>query len=318
MEGFDIVTLTYSNIIDINLIKLQAMSMKYLDVSMINNIFVVYNDKNNNELVLEGIGILECYPENIRNKVKIIYVEDLGGSYKYPNWSSGWQSQQITKLVISKIILSKYYLILDSKNHFIRDINYNYFFNEDGKLYKVKNGSYGPIRWYNCLDYFGVSYTNTTDCPEFNNVTPFMMITKEVVDMIQYIEDREGCDFYDFFMAAEYGNRYTEFFLYSGYLTMVDKVSMYVDVSALCSTLFGTPLTQWSTYERVFERVLYDPNIKIVGLHRGSLKDRGEYRCIELEYKQKLVNEFYPTFFNTTECNFIRDEIIFNEYNTVK
>lgn len=314
MEGFDIVTLTYSNIIDISLIKLQAMSMKYLDTSMVNNIFVVYNDKNNGELVLEDSGLLDCYPEHIRNKVKIIYVEDLGGSYKHHRWSSNWQTQQITKLVISKIILSKYYLILDSKNHFIRDINYYYFFNEDGKPYKVKKTSYGPHRWYNSLDYFGVSYTDTTNSPEFDNVTPFMMITNEVVDMIQYIEDRENCDFYDFFMVQEYGNKYTEFFLYGGYLTMVGKVSMYVDTSNLCSTIYGVPLTQSSSYEYVFERVLFTPNIKIMGLHRGSLKDRGEHRCIGLEYKQKIIDVFYPTFFNTKECNFIRDEIIFNEY----
>lgn len=317
MEGFDIVSLTYSNIIDINLIKLQAISMKYLDTSMVNNIFVVFNDKNDGRLVLEDTGLIEYYPENIRFKVKIIYVDDLGKSYKYPGWESNWHTQQITKLVISNIVLSKYYLILDSKNHFIRDTNYFDFFNEDGLPYKVfKSGVNKPYRWYNCLNYFEVPYNDTTSVPEFNNITPFMMITKEVVDMIRYIEEREMCDFYDFFMKENYGNKYTEFFLYGGYLTMVGHTSMYVDPPLpICLSLFLAPVSSMSmyTYDMIFKKSLSNSYIKITGLHRRTLKDEGEYKGIGLEYKQQLIDEFYPTFFNTSECNFIRDEIIFKE-----
>jgi hypothetical protein len=67
----DFVTIFFKNELELQLLKLQAMSMKYLDINLINSIIIVYN--NNDELFDINL-IIDYYPEILREKVKIVNI----------------------------------------------------------------------------------------------------------------------------------------------------------------------------------------------------------------------------------------------------
>ena len=79
--------------------------------------------------------IIHLYPDYLKHLIHIITLSEIDALDLLP---STWFSQQIVKIIISKIITTKYYVVLDSKNHFINYVNTEYFF-QDNK----------PIMYYN-------------------------------------------------------------------------------------------------------------------------------------------------------------------------
>ena len=122
----DFVTIIYNNKTELNLMKLQAISMKYVDQKIINNIYIIYNDIGAYNID----DILPFYPENLRSKVKVVYNLEIDACFE--GSMSNWHNQQILKLLVANIVESKYYLIMDGKNHFIKNILYSDYFNEMG------------------------------------------------------------------------------------------------------------------------------------------------------------------------------------------
>ena len=87
----DFLTLVYNNNSEIQLLKLQALSFKFVQESLVNNIIIFYND--NGRLNVEK-SLIKSYPLKFRNKVKIIYRDDLNIDYN----KSDWKIQQFFKL----------------------------------------------------------------------------------------------------------------------------------------------------------------------------------------------------------------------------
>lgn len=126
-KSIDFVTVVYSDEIEIKLLKLQAHSFSFVYPDIINNILVIFNDKKSlNEQMRNKFydEIIECYPVELIDKVKLLFLEDLNLDFDYSNWFT----QQLIKLEISKHVTSDYYVVLDSKNHFIKIITMDYFF----------------------------------------------------------------------------------------------------------------------------------------------------------------------------------------------
>jgi hypothetical protein len=70
----------------------------------------------------------------LRNKIEIKSQKDLD-----LNLENSWHSQQIIKLFIYKIVTSEYYIMLDSKNHFMDYIDLDVFFIESKPKLKYNN-----------------------------------------------------------------------------------------------------------------------------------------------------------------------------------
>jgi hypothetical protein len=184
---------------------------------------------------------------------------------------TGWRTQQSLKLLVSRLIDSPNYLILDAKNHFIRPISSRFFVENDGRMrtFRVKNhGSLGNYLT-NCLNYFDIQENDRLDF-SLPATTPYVVSTRIVREMLLYIENREGCKFDDFFHAP--GQNLTEFFLYFTYLLFSQQAieKLYKFSGRTAVTLF----TRWpSTTEQLQEALkrVKDKNVVAFGLHRNRI-----------------------------------------------
>lgn len=220
---FDFVSIIYYNTVEINLLEIQLFSFKFVDENIVNNIFVLFNDlESKKALFMEKFNneIIHFCPDHLRKKINVIFITDLinlnGNIY-----ISDWFSQQFAKLYISRIINSNYYIVLDSKNHFIKNINKSTFIDNNDKIimyYHVHNDIL--LNYYkNCFNYFDIKDHNPYESPLYiQTTTPFVFITKECKNLINYVEKKENTSFYDFFNSSK---KYTEFFFYFAWLCFI-------------------------------------------------------------------------------------------------
>lgn len=301
----DFLTLVFNDETEIGLLKLQAISFQYIQPSMrdqIGNIFIFYNDTGiYNETGIEFLK--QYYPEELRCKVSIIYRDTIMS----PPVKSSWRNQQYFKLYCSRYIESKYYVVLDGKNHFIRDINSDDFFlNGKPKLYLHNPGT--MIRYYKgCLSYFSIHdpFHYNYDIEENKAIgdkillttTPFIFITQQVSDLINYVEEKESKSFYDFFMKK---NSITEFYLYSTYLIFSNNIDQHemVKQNKFVITIYNNPNLDWNKFDRKKEAII-NSNVKVFGLHRAAVKTMDD------EYKQNLLL-LYANFFDETTGSIIK------------
>ena len=61
------VSLIFDDPTEINLLKLQALSFKYIEPDLINNIYIVYNENKRNFFISQ---IINYYPSYLENKIK--------------------------------------------------------------------------------------------------------------------------------------------------------------------------------------------------------------------------------------------------------
>jgi len=139
--------------------------------------------------------------------------------------SSGWFTQQILKLLISRQVTTPSYVILDAKTHLVFPLTADHIM-RDGKLLSFRQ-SYAahPAREFldNALAYFHLT-PDITCLPPAS--PPIGMPTSPVRQMIEYIEQREG-DFGKFFIRQ----RVMEFPLFSAYLMATEQLDQLYDFS---------------------------------------------------------------------------------------
>ena len=128
---------------------------------------------------------------------------------------SGWWSQQVLKLAVVATITTDRYLVLDAKNVLVGTLDRDFLQAPDGRarLYPASYASH-PHRpsLETTLRYLGLDPARHLDFG--STVTPFVMDTAVVGDLVATIERRSGRS-----LAQEMGERgLTEFFLYQGWL----------------------------------------------------------------------------------------------------
>jgi len=295
------VTVFYNNELELNLLRLQAMSFKFVDQAIVNNVYLLYNDIG----FFSACDVIDFYPSFIRSRVKIYCRNDVDSNFGSID-SSSWYSQQVLKLLIAKIIKSPHYVVLDGKNHFLKDTALSDFFDISGKPYLFYGNPGYMIKYYhNCTRYFQTEVNN-----EFKNIdeqfmttTPFLFVTEDVLKMISYIENKEKNNFYCFFQ--ENSSNFTEFYLYSTFLEKNNLIQGYAKSPSICISVMASPFDDWNSYEGRCLRVLKNPAIKIFGLHRKAVS------VMDVEYKEKLES-FYKKFYDKEMCDFIRLSILFS------
>eukprot|EP00931_Biecheleriopsis_adriatica_P048217 TRINITY_DN27862_c0_g1_i1.p1 TRINITY_DN27862_c0_g1~~TRINITY_DN27862_c0_g1_i1.p1 ORF type:complete len:691 (+),score=77.22 TRINITY_DN27862_c0_g1_i1:31-2103(+) len=121
------------------------------------------------------------------NILEFIYTRPADGSW------NGWHLQQIVKLKASTLVRSDFYMILDSKNALIRDIEQDEFFTPcnqgkmEGKISIHELGHWFPINlWYNrSAEVLDVSPPEKGYWP--SSITPFLFHKQTVINLLQSI-----------------------------------------------------------------------------------------------------------------------------------
>jgi len=291
-KKLDFVTITYNNETEINLLKLQAYSFSFVDKSIVNDILIVFNDsKSLNESFKEIFykEVICCYPNELIEKIKLLFLEDLKVDLDYSNWFT----QQLVKLEVSKSVSSDYYVILDSKNHFINEITIDYFFNNNTPyLYFNCHNEKMLEFYYNSLNYFNVKCPYTSNNNNFNEYfklqvsTPFLFITQECKNLINYVEKQENKSFKDFFMETM---KFTEFFFYYAYLVFSNKYLYYdykIDLQPVVTIGPQDPATNHFNTWEYKKTTLRNNKIYVFSLHREC------FTVLDNSYKEKLL-KFY-------------------------
>jgi hypothetical protein len=144
------VTVTYSR--EYPLLRLQALSMAYFfdaaDDNRFKDIIVVLSDLcHRDSCVREFNETILPYYGHLQSRVKVYNARELVANeshvgYEHSSWRQdyvkldgimyprGWRVQQVLKLTVASVVRSKYYVILDSKNHFLRSTTTGLFVDE--------------------------------------------------------------------------------------------------------------------------------------------------------------------------------------------
>ncbi|MFC3053691.1 DUF6492 family protein [Kordiimonas pumila] len=211
-KQFDLVTVCFGD--ELRLLELQARSIRlYVRPAMVANIILIINDRCFEEV--QRYIEEKVYPEYgpLAALVRVFSYKDLtNGSFK----KLGWRSQQALKLLAANVVEADEYVVLDCKNHFIRELKPENIWSEDGRLLASFTPVYERFRldYINACSYFDLDpalYQATT----LTSVTPFALYKSDVKDLILHMECTLRKNFVEIFMA---GPRVTEFYLYYAFL----------------------------------------------------------------------------------------------------
>lgn len=170
----------------------------------------------------------------------------------------GWYKQQIIKLVISLIVKTKYYLVLDSDLFLNQKLSYDDLFFKG----KIKY-SYEPYQEMNSVEYSTNSDWWKCSCSILNynqdllinekhlmNVTPQLFITEKVRQLMICLFNSYGNDW----QTILCDKKFTEYTLYWIYLIQTNQTSLY--------TTEGYPLWEHDLDRNILDYNSPDDNIK--------------------------------------------------------
>jgi len=193
---------------DAGLLCLQARSMRlYCPPELIEEIIIVDNG------LKEWRGNLSRHYGSLARFVRIVPAASIA---VLPPDAGGWYTQQALKINVAEIIRSERYVVLDAKNHMIRQLGREFLETPSGQP-RLSGHAYTnhPMREYleRTLKYLDIDpqehirwFTQTHP--------PFTILTSEACELIRQIEQKEDRPFASAFLDREL----SEFFLYSGFL----------------------------------------------------------------------------------------------------
>ena len=261
----DIVTVSFRG--ELHLLKLQARSFRVnLSPDDVGDILIIINDDD-----IEGFvehferEVAPEYGAHFASRLKLIaHSVIMDAALERP----GWRTQQTLKLMAARYVRSPYYLLLDTKNHFIKKTKVADFFSITGQPLTYESPVGGTLEKYfhPSLAFFDVDAAPhlATAMPA---VTPYVIETQLALKLLSAVEMKSGVDFPTFFHRK---NRLvTEFFLYFAFLAAEpERRARYETAEPRAVTLFGI----WPETEDKFRWAmsqLLRPSICMFGLHRN-------------------------------------------------
>lgn len=288
----DFVTICYNNTLDIKMLELQAVSFKYVNLNLCNNILIFFNANNasENDVFKEYAmnTLIYSYPEYFQSRVFVFTKIDFNLDCK-----NNWQTQQLLKLIISTKIKTEYYIVLDTKNHFINNTEKADFFtnNKPNMYYNFK--SHLNDKLFSSLILFDVENPARKiidlEKYEFSTITPFILKKEYVYNLINFFPN-----FNNFFL---FNNTITEFFLYTSFLIKINKIHEYNIINKNQNKLY---------YTYFKTRMSFDINInyKILAIHHSAIEN------IEPDFIKKYnETDLYEIVQNLLEIKNPRDKI---------
>ncbi|MFG0917284.1 hypothetical protein IYR97_13480 [Pseudomonas fulva] len=262
--SLEIHTITFSG--DSRLFELQAISIdRKMDHGEISKYRIVINDKNEDQLLqsLENF-IANNISLSLRQKIEIV------SSTKYLELGSdGWKDQQYLKLFSVADSSADWAIVLDAKNHFIKDTLVSDFF--VGEKAKTTFAHPSPLLEPLLLgsnEFFGVDNYPGSSMP---TITPYTMKPELVRLMLGRIKSDARLAGVGSLSTAPALKKVSEFFLYYAFLQKLGCVDEYYQAAGrLCETLYTT----WPQDHAIVERFLNDllaGKYFVFGLHRKRL-----------------------------------------------
>lgn len=255
---------------ELRLLQLQARSIRlYANEATFNRIFIVVND--NDYLAFKAFFETEILPEYgpHADRVDLMDYRSVTGK---PYKKTGWRSQQALKLMMARHVEADQYLILDSKNHFIRPVDQSCFMAPDGRL---RTHVYPVIAVFEAYfeaacAYFGVQYSEArpTIMP---TSPPFMVARGHACALIDLVEAREGTAFFTFFME---NRQYTEFYFYYAYLcSFLGAFEQTYCLSPKPNVTFFSSVAGDNQKLVDSSKALDDPSVYLLGVHRRIFEE---------------------------------------------
>lgn len=162
----------------------------------------------------------------------------------------GYTAQQALKMEIARHLEEPFYLVLDAKNHLVKPLEAAHLFAPDGR----PRSYYSPYSGYllTCLQhscaYFDVEESG--DHQAYPTVTPSLLVTQIVRDMLDAIGRREGLNIYE---TIRQNDKRTEFLLYSAWLMRNQGIDT---VYAMGAKHFSTLFARWPQAPQDVGRVI--------------------------------------------------------------
>ena len=215
LEGMAFVTVVFNE--EINLLKLQARSIaRFMKFDDTLRIYIIVNEPGIEETMARlRAEVLSEYGK-FQSLVSIISIKEL---CDFKSGSPGWRTQQLGKLKSAKIVAEDVMVILDSKNHFIREADLTDFYSVSTgcKSFLEGNEKNFAMQAAKIYSYFGLSMEDLLGI-RLTTITPFVVPRFIILDMLQFVESREMTSFSEFFMNK--GEFLTEFLAISAYCQM--------------------------------------------------------------------------------------------------
>lgn len=261
----DLVVVGYMG--ELRALKLLARSLRlHADTALFGTFHVIINERKPRRFVRAFEADIAPELGLLRSRTRLTPGNELAaGRLKV----AGWRSQQSLKLLASRMVEAPNYLILDSKNHFIRPVTQDMLIAPDGRLLSHMYPAVTRFRaeFDNALAYFGVEGIDP-DLPILPTSTPFSVRTDIARALVEVVEQREAMPFHRAFMRQ----RFTEFYLYAAFLLAEPGrfAAHYQPTLKRSASFFRSDLidpARSATHLAVLER----PESFCMGLHRGAL-----------------------------------------------
>lgn len=275
-KKLDIVVVSHAG--EFDLLRLQAKSIAhFVDPNLINNYIVIWNDDGPTDYVFETL-----YKDNSDIK-DILRVLPRSTFLSETDRYTGWRMQQVLKVLASRVATSEYIYVLDTKNHFIRNVNEFDLFDLGGLPF-VSLSDYTGSPFENhlktCFEYFGFSYSDRFIIDGLPTITPIVQHRKLVIEMTEAIEEKEKKSFQQCFLDMLVFKKSTEFLLYYAYCAAKYNLDdLYVVRKKNFFTLFKSTIDMPETKSAARLRALENDECKSFGLHSGRI---GNLRPLEM------------------------------------
>jgi hypothetical protein len=279
MEKIDLAVVFYEKEIDILTLLVKSLEL-HCDTSLVDKIYFINNSVNQSEgrEAFES-KILPLF-KTFKKAVSVIDAVSLG--IQQYDGANLYIAQQALKLSIATLSDKSHYLVLDAKNHLIRKLRRTDLFAEDGKpiSHLQIHRDYSKTRLEESCKYFEVDVdTNKQVLP---TVTPYLMITSLVRDLLEEVKKREGTNIYDLILKND---RLTEFLLYFSYLTYRGGKSHFYSFKP---KPYATLFTRWPESESDIKKVLdstLNDNVWMFSVHSKRFQ---QLKSNEIEFISTL------------------------------
>lgn len=183
----------------------------------------------------------------------------------------GWVGQQVLKLMVSRLIRSRHYLVLDAKNHWIEPTDLRTFVAADGRAHGASHTYRGHAlekQVEGVLRYMGLEPEQLLDSFPVTH-TPVVLETAVVADMIDHIEHRSGKPF-----AVEFvDQKLLEFPLYHSWIVATEgTIGRRIDGVVIRSTTLWPSISSEAAVSDL--KLLTDngeADSPFLGIHRSAL-----------------------------------------------
>jgi len=273
----DFITVVFRD--ELPLLRIQAESFnQYISPKDVKQITIVVNDDDS---VAKEIDPAWWGQHQSQVVIKLC------SSYNYVSRVTGWESQQLLKLLASSESPTEWSMVLDAKTWFIRSVDIDNLFDAGRPCV----GLSGISPHFESSQQFVESYYNIS-MPKIIGPAgvPFIFRTDTVREMIDSIDN-----FVDFFQTnLRYPILVTEFHLYTGFvIKKYGSIDVLYDVDKV--HILSTNIADWEAqqFDTIFAGIVDNSNLLTASIHRRSYKTLKHTQLIawaNFLYSRKLIS----------------------------